>query len=48
MVSALDEAVGNITTALKERGFLDDAILVFTTDVSMWHDHSDIYNTPQI
>lgn len=32
MVSALDEAVGNITAALKARGFLDNALLVFTTD----------------
>ena len=34
MVSALDEAVGNITSVLKERGFLDNALIVFTTDVS--------------
>ena len=34
MVSAVDEAVGNITTALKERGFMDNALLIFTTDVS--------------
>lgn len=32
MVSALDEAVGNITSALKSRGFLKNAIIVFTTD----------------
>ncbi|KAK3596801.1 hypothetical protein CHS0354_036640 [Potamilus streckersoni] len=32
MVSALDEAVGNITTVLRERGFMDNLLLVFTTD----------------
>ncbi|XP_052786414.1 arylsulfatase B-like [Mya arenaria] len=32
MVSALDEAVGNITSALRDRGFMDNAIIVFTTD----------------
>ncbi|KAK3596800.1 hypothetical protein CHS0354_036639 [Potamilus streckersoni] len=31
-VSALDEAVGNITTVLRERGFMDNLLLVFTTD----------------
>ncbi|WAR29520.1 ARSB-like protein [Mya arenaria] len=32
MVSALDEAVGNITSALRDRGFMDNALIVFTTD----------------
>lgn len=32
MVSALDEAVGNITEALRFRGFLKNAIIVFTAD----------------
>ncbi|KAK3596802.1 hypothetical protein CHS0354_036641 [Potamilus streckersoni] len=32
MVSALDEAVGNITAVLRERGFMDNLLLVFTTD----------------
>ncbi|XP_052248926.1 arylsulfatase B-like isoform X1 [Dreissena polymorpha] len=32
MISALDEAVGNITSALRSRGFMDNALLVFTTD----------------
>lgn len=32
MISALDEAVGNITAALKFRGFLENALVVFTTD----------------
>lgn len=35
MVAALDEAVGNITTALEERGFMKNALLIFTTDVSI-------------
>ncbi|KAK3596803.1 hypothetical protein CHS0354_036643 [Potamilus streckersoni] len=32
MVSALDEAVGNITAVLRQRGFMDNLLLVFTTD----------------
>ncbi|KAL3843144.1 hypothetical protein ACJMK2_021096 [Sinanodonta woodiana] len=32
MVSALDEAVGNITTVLRERGYMDNLLLIFTTD----------------
>ena len=35
MVSALDEAVGNITSVLKDRGFLNNTLIVFTADVSM-------------
>lgn len=34
MIAAMDETVGNITDALKQKGFMDNAILVFTTDVS--------------
>ena len=34
MVSALDEAVGNITDALKKRGFMNNSLIVFTSDVS--------------
>ena len=34
MVSALDEAIGNITVALEEGGFMENALIVFTTDVS--------------
>lgn len=34
MVSMLDEAVGGVIDALKERQMLDDTILVFMSDVS--------------
>ncbi|XP_067658130.1 arylsulfatase B-like [Haliotis asinina] len=32
MVSALDEAVGNVTEALKERGLFDNTLILFTAD----------------
>ncbi|XP_060561486.1 arylsulfatase B-like [Ruditapes philippinarum] len=32
MVSALDEAVGDITDALETKGIMDNAVIVFTTD----------------
>ncbi|XP_022241171.1 arylsulfatase B-like [Limulus polyphemus] len=32
MISALDEAVGNITTALKKYGFYSNSVIGFTTD----------------
>ena len=47
MVSALDEAVGNITSVLKERGFLDNALIVFTTDVS-YSNISNLYDFPVV
>lgn len=37
MVSALDEAVGNITDQLRESGMNDDTLIVFTSDVSLVH-----------
>ncbi|XP_045163121.2 arylsulfatase J-like [Mercenaria mercenaria] len=32
MVSAVDEAIGNITTALTDNGMMDDTLIIFTTD----------------
>jgi arylsulfatase A-like enzyme len=32
MVSALDDAVGNITQALHKRGMLNNTIIAFSTD----------------
>ncbi|KAK3594007.1 hypothetical protein CHS0354_040754 [Potamilus streckersoni] len=32
MVSALDEAIGNITDALTHRGYMDNLLLIFTSD----------------
>ncbi|XP_074648033.1 arylsulfatase B-like [Tubulanus polymorphus] len=32
MVTILDEAIGNVTSALKETGMYDDTIIIFTTD----------------
>ena len=34
MVSAMDEAVGNVTRALKEAGMFKNTIIIFTADVS--------------
>lgn len=32
MLACLDEAVGNVTSALREKGILDDTLIVFSTD----------------
>mmetsp|Transcript_50791 Transcript_50791/g.99557 ORF Transcript_50791/g.99557 Transcript_50791/m.99557 type:complete len:546 (-) Transcript_50791:14-1651(-) len=32
MVACLDEAIGNVTEALRKNGMLDDTLIVFTTD----------------
>ena len=34
MVSAMDEAVGNVTQALKDAGMYDNTIIFFTADVN--------------
>jgi arylsulfatase A-like enzyme len=35
MVTAMDEAIGNITKALKAKGMFDNTLIIFTTDVSI-------------
>lgn len=35
MIAALDEAFGNITSLLDSMGFMDNMLLIFTTDVCM-------------
>ena len=32
MVSALDDAVGNVTTSLHEHGLLNNSVIIFSTD----------------
>ena len=34
MVSAMDEAIGNITEALKAQGMFENTLILFTADVS--------------
>ena len=34
MVTAMDEAVGNVTQTLKDSGMYEDTIIIFTADVS--------------
>ena len=31
---AMDEAVGNLTSALEANGLMDDTLIIFTSDVS--------------
>jgi arylsulfatase A-like enzyme len=31
----MDEAIGNITNALKAKGMFDNTLIIFTTDVSI-------------
>lgn len=37
MVTAMDEAVGNITSVMKEVGIFDDTIIIFSADVGSAH-----------
>ena len=41
MVAILDEAIGNVTDMLERRGFMDNALVIFTTDVSPRHDNDN-------
>lgn len=34
MVTAMDDAIGQVTRALEDNGYMDNLIIVFTTDVS--------------
>ncbi|XP_071111758.1 arylsulfatase B-like [Haliotis cracherodii] len=42
MVSALDEAVGNVTQALKDRGLFENTLILFTTDYTFAQKAVDI------
>lgn len=35
MVTALDDAIGNVTDSLKRNGMLKDTLIIFTTDVRL-------------
>ena len=35
MVSALDDAIGNVTQSLKDHGLYDDTLIIFSADVSI-------------
>jgi hypothetical protein len=34
MITLMDESIGNITKALHQRGIVDDALIIFQSDVS--------------
>jgi predicted AlkP superfamily pyrophosphatase or phosphodiesterase len=37
MVTAMDDAIGNVTESLKHYGLYDDTLIIFTADVSIKH-----------
>ena len=37
MVTALDDAIGNLTESLKQAGLFDNTLIIFTSDVSNTH-----------
>ena len=37
MISVLDEAIGNLTSTLDRLGYLEDTLIVFTSDVINSH-----------
>ncbi|XP_060560509.1 arylsulfatase B-like [Ruditapes philippinarum] len=39
MVSAMDEAIGNVTQALTDKGMIDDTLFIFTADNGGWPGH---------
>jgi len=45
MVDIMDEAVGNITEAMKDAGLWEDTLMIFTADNGGWHDYGG-FNWP--
>ncbi|KAL9987458.1 hypothetical protein ACROYT_G001771 [Oculina patagonica] len=45
MVDIMDEAIGNITEAMKNAGLWEDTLTIFTTDNGGWHNHGG-FNWP--
>ena len=37
MVTAMDEAIGNVTETLKKKGIFNDTLIIFTADVSIFN-----------
>ncbi|EGD73793.1 arylsulfatase [Salpingoeca rosetta] len=43
MVSAVDEAINNVTLALRRAGLFDDTLIIFSSDNGGPHDHANNY-----